>query len=143
MEQLKKQRFNQTLLLSIFTSFIIMVIGMIIFHFFTSFLLTIIKITGEYYDLALKALRIISWSFIDASINIVISVMFQAIGQGVKSLFMTLLRQVIIIPLVFLLSNIFKSLTGIWICYPIAEMICLLIFLPIALIPLMKFSYQK
>lgn len=140
----KKQRFNHALLLSIFASIIIMVVGMIIFQFFTSFLLTIIKITGEYYNLAIKALRIISWSFIGASINIVISVMFQAIGQGVKSLFMTLLRQVIIIiPLAFLLSNIFKSLTSIWICYPIAEMICLLIFLPIAIDTVNKIFISK
>lgn len=129
-----KNRFHRTLLLSIISSILIMIVGMAIFQFYPKFLLTIINITGEYYDLAIIALKIISWSFIGASINIVLSVMFQAVGQGLKSLLMTLLRQVIIlIPLAFILSSIFNSLSSIWVCYPIAEVICLIIFAPIAL----------
>ena len=52
---------------------------------------------------------------------VVISGVFEALGRGGRSLIVTMLRQLLIIPpLAFLLSPV-MGLTGVWIAFPIAE----------------------
>lgn len=128
-----KERFQRALKLTAISSLSIITVGFLIFQFFPLVLLIIIPLAGPYNDLAKIALRIISISFLPAALNITISVMFQALGQGFKSMLMSLLRQlVIIIPFAFVLSLIFPSLSSIWICYPLSEFIALFIFVPLS-----------
>ena len=59
---------------------------------------------------------------VPAAIGVTFSTFFQALGHGVYSLFMTLLRQVIVImPAAWLLSKTSLGVTGVWLSYPIAE----------------------
>lgn len=129
-----KERFQRALKLTAISSLSIITVGFLIFQFLPHILLIIIPLAGPYNDLAKIALRIISISFLPAALNITVSVMFQAIGQGFKSMMMSLLRQlVIIVPFAYVLSLIFPNLSSIWICYPISEFFALLIFVPIGL----------
>ncbi len=66
------------------------------------------------------ALRIISLSFFFAAFGIMFSALFQAVGKGVYSMILSVLRQlVVLLPAAFLLSKL--SLDVMWYAFPIAE----------------------
>ena len=71
-------------------------------------------------------LRIISIGYLFAAIGIVNSTYFQALGLGKYSLLITSLRQlIIIIPLAYAFS--FIGLNWIWLAYPIAESVAVIV----------------
>ena len=85
-------------------------------------LIQIYNPSAEMMRLGVGALRIISLSFIPAALGILFSSLFQAVGMGIKSLCISVLRQlVIILPVAFLLSLIEISL--VWYAFPIAEVV--------------------
>ena len=51
--------------------------------------------------------------------------LFQAVGKGIRSLFISVLRQlVILLPIAYLLS--FAGLSYVWYAFPIAEVVALI-----------------
>lgn len=126
----KKKRFYHTFYLSLAVSIIIMAIGLALFQFIPGKLLSVF---GQDSDIGRYALRAISLCFIPAAFGIIITTMFQAVGHGMKSLIMSLLRQLVfILPGALILGKLF-GLNGVWYCYPLAEVACVLIFTPIGL----------
>ena len=74
-----------------------------------------------------EALRMIGPSFLISSVAFIAAGVFEALGQGRPSLIISLLRQlVIIVPLGWILSR-FMGPAGIWISFPIAELIAAVI----------------
>lgn len=118
-----KDRFINTLKLGIIVSVIIMAIGNFIFIAFSEELLMIFNASAEMLSIGNVALCTISLSYIPAAFGLLFATAFQAIGKGNLSLLITLLRQIIIIlPMAFILSK-FIGLTGVWITFPIAEIV--------------------
>lgn len=73
------------------------------------------------------ALRLIGPSFLLSCVGIVASGVFEALGRGRASLLISLLRQLlIIVPLGWILSQ-FVGPVGIWVTFPIAELIASLV----------------
>lgn len=133
-----QKRFKHAFLLATLTSFVIMTLGTLLFWFFPAELLSLFNGTPELISMGIYVLRVLSLCFIPASFGIMISTMFQAIGHGFKSLVMSLLRQlIIIIPSAWLFAQLF-GLDGVWFCYPLAEAICCIIFIPLAFIVIKK-----
>ena len=67
------------------------------------------------------ALRIISLGFVISAVSIVCAGALEALGKGMASLYISLLRYVVVIlPAAFLLGRIFGA-GGIWYAFPIAE----------------------
>ena len=131
----KAKRFNKTFLYSLIIAISILTFGLILFQSVPKTLLSILSISGDTLKYGATALRIISLSFWAAAINIIVSSLFQAIGHGIKSMFLNLLRQAgILIPLVILLSFLTKNLDFVWIAFPIAEWLCMLAFVPIIIL---------
>ena len=125
----KKKRFYQTFYLSLTVSIIIMAFGLLLFHLVPGNLLAVF---GQNSDIGIYALKAISLCFLPAAFGIIITTMFQAVGHGMKSLVMSLLRQLaFLLPGAYLFGKFF-GLNGVWYCYPFAELICVLIFTPIA-----------
>lgn len=138
-----KKRFLHAFKLLLIWAFIIMVLGAVIFQLFANDIVKLFSNSEVLLRLGSHALRVISLSFIPASISVIVTMMFQAIGHGMKSLFMSLLRQVIILlPFSLLLSKII-GLDGVWYAYPISETLCILIFIPIAILVIKKEFEQK
>lgn len=126
----KKKRFYHTFYLSLTVATIIMAAGLLVFQIFTHNLLSVF---GQNSAMGVHALRVISICFIPAAFGIIVSTMFQSIGHGFKSLLMTLLRQlVLLLPSAYILGKLF-GLDTVWFCYPIAEIVCFVIFTPIGL----------
>lgn len=98
---------------------IIMTLGFLVFQLFPDTLLSMFSPNKEMLEIGAVALRIISLCFIPAALGIVLTGVFQAVGKGIRSLIMSLLRQLgVIVPVAFFLSKI--SLKVMWFAFPIA-----------------------
>lgn len=105
------------------TTITIMALGTLLFWIFPNFLLGLFNPTAELLQVGIPAMRIISLSFIPGAITIAMITIFQSLGYGMASMWVSLLRQIgFLIPLAFLLSTFF-GLSGFWFAYPLAELL--------------------
>lgn len=122
----RPDRIKQTIKLSVIYAVSIMFIGLLIFQFLPNVLLDLFRSeqdTGDMLTIGVPALRIISLSFLFAGFAIVCSSVFQALGHGVLSLVVSVVRQLmILLPVAFLLSRI-GGLAVVWWAFPIAELL--------------------
>ena len=119
----KKERIYATLKLSICIAVSIMIIGVIVFQAFPKTLLSMFDASENMIAIGVPALRTISWSFIFAGYSIISGSLFQALGNGVYSMMVSIARQlVVIIPVAFLFAKLF-GLDMVWWSYPIAEIV--------------------
>jgi len=115
-----KKRLIDTLKFANMIALIIMTIGTLIFVLVPDRLLAIFNASGQMLQIGIPAFRIISLCFIVSAIGIILSTLFQALGIGIYSLIISVLRQlVIILPSAYFLSKI--GLNYIWYAFPIAE----------------------
>ena len=118
-----KQRIHQTIKLSAITAVVMMIIGFAAFQIIPEKLLGIFKASDNMVSIGVPALKIISFSFLLAGYNIVTSSVFQALGNGVYSLIISVARQlVVLLPVAYLLSR-FGELNNVWLSFPISEVI--------------------
>ena len=68
-----------------------------------------------------KALRIISLGFVISAVSVVCAGALEALGKGMSSLVITLLRYVVIILPVAYIGSHFLGVTGVWSAFVIAE----------------------
>ncbi len=121
-----KHRLLSALKIGSVIAILIMLIGTILFMSIPDKLLMIFNASEQMLEIGVKALRTISLCFVPAAIGIMFSTLFQAIGQGHKSLYISILRQlVIILPAAYLLSKI--GLYYVWYSFPIAEVFSLMV----------------
>lgn len=117
-----KDRLMETVKISIIYAIVIMIIGLCIFQIFTKELLGLFSASEEMINIGIPALRIISISFLFAGYCIVVGSMFQALGNGVMSLIVSIGRQlVVLLPVAYLLSKT-NNLNVVWWAFPIAEL---------------------
>lgn len=108
------------------------------FNLFSKDLLLLFNSNEEMIKIGIPALKTIILSFVFVGSNFIIGIMFQATGDAIKSLLMTLLRQIImLLPSAFIFSKAF-GLNGVWFGYLFAEMICTIIFIPLSLSGVIK-----
>jgi len=121
-----KHRLLSALKIGSVIAILIMLFGTILFMSIPDKLLMIFNASEQMLEIGVKALRTISLCFVPAAIGIMFSTLFQAIGQGHKSLYISILRQlVIILPVAYLLSKI--GLYYVWYSFPIAEVFSLMV----------------
>lgn len=116
-----KKRIFDTLKLSIVIAVGIMLVGMLVFQIFPAQLLALFDASETMIAIGIPALRAISLSFMFAGFCIISSCMFQALGNGVYSLIMSMCRQLfVIIPAAYIFA-ITLGLNAVWYAYPLAE----------------------
>lgn len=124
----KRDRIVQSIKVSMVSMSIIMVLGTLLFQFWPEPLLHLFG-EGDIIRLGVPALRIISLSFPIAGVAIVLSSLFQALGNGVMSLAMSVFRQLLILlPVAALLAKT-GNLDAVWFSFLIAEFISILLAL--------------
>lgn len=117
-----KNRIIDSLKIGLYIALIIMMCGAAMFSLIPNKLLMIFNASPEMLSIGVPALRIISICFVPAAVGILLSTLFQALGRGMNSLIVSVLRQlVIILPSAYLLSKI--GLTYVWFAFPIAEVV--------------------
>ena len=116
-----KDRLMYTVKTSVIYAICIMLIGLCVFQTLPQYLLRLFNASDEMISISIPALRTISISFLFAGYCIVISSMFQALGNGIMSLMISVVRQlVVLLPVAYLLSRT-GNLNLVWWAFPIAE----------------------
>ena len=120
-----KKRIMDTAKLSIIIAVCIMIVGLAIFQVFPAQLLSMFNASQHMLEVGVPALRIISLSFLFAGYCIVVGSVFQALGNGVYSLIVSVARQLLcILPLAYFFAVSF-GLAAVWYSFPMAEIISL------------------
>lgn len=128
----KKKRITRAIFLGSAAASIIMLAGTFIFELFPETLLSMFNASEEMIFIGKKALRIIAIHFPFAAIAITLGSVFQALGQGIQSMIVSFIRQLIVLlPAAWLLS-LTGNVNNVWWAFPIAEvasLICTLFFM--------------
>jgi putative MATE family efflux protein len=118
-------RVKKTFRLTAATATVIMVIGFSAFNLIPGTLLGFFSPSAEMLSIGTVALRIISVSFLLAGFCIIAGSMFQAIGNPVHSLIVSICRQLLVLlPAAWLLAQT-GNLDLVWFAFPIAELMSL------------------
>lgn len=122
-----KQRITDVIRFATILAVVIMIVGTVIFQLFPDALLHMFNATPAMLEIGVHALRIISLCFAFAGVGIVFSSVFQAVGNGVLSMIISLCRQlVVILPVAYGLS-LLGNVNDVWYAFPIAECVSLLL----------------
>ena len=121
----KPERVKKTIRLAVFYAECIMLVGFCIFQFLPDKLLGLFAAGDAMLAIGVPALRIICPHFLLAGAGIVLSSVFQALGNGVFSLTVSICRQlVVLIPAAWLLSRT-GEVNMVWWAFIIAEVVSL------------------
>ena len=121
----KPERVKKTIRLAVFYAECIMLVGFCIFQFLPDKLLSLFAASDAMLAIGIPALRIICPHFLLAGAGIVLSSVFQALGNGVFSLTVSICRQlVVLIPAAWLLSRT-GEVNMVWWAFIIAEVVSL------------------
>ncbi len=121
----KRGRLIQTVKYSITYAVSLMVVGFAVFQLLPAQLLSMFDASETMLSLGIPALRIISVSFLLAGFCIVCGSVFQALGNGMYSLAVSVARQlVVLLPVAYLLS-LTGNVNYVWWAFPIAELMSL------------------
>ena len=115
------ERITKTVKLSVLWAVIIMAVAIGVFQLVPDKLLAMFGAGEDMMEIGVTALRIISLNFVFAGYCIVISSVFQALGNGLYSMAVSFIRQIVVlIPVAYLFARM-GNLDMIWFSFPIAE----------------------
>lgn len=118
----KRDRLLKTMKQSIIFAVCLMLVGFIAFQIFPAQLFSLFDASETMLAIGVPALRIISCHFLLAGFCIVVGSVFQALGNGVYSMFVSMARQlVVLLPAAWLLSKL-GNVNYVWFAFPIAEL---------------------
>lgn len=106
-----------------------MALGTILMQVLPAQMLRLFDATEQMMGIGIPALRIVSLGFVMAGFAIVVSAVFQSLGNGVYSMITSFIRQlVVLLPAAYLLS-LSGRIELVWWAFPIAEVACLIVSL--------------
>lgn len=122
----KPDRIMGALKLAAMYAVTIMLIGLAVVQLIPDKLLMIFSASDTMLSIGIPALRTISLSFLFAGFSIVCSSMFQALGHGMLSLWISVFRQlVVLLPVAFVFAKL-GGLHVVWFAFPIAEVFAII-----------------
>ncbi len=120
-----RERVVKTMKSSIRYAVTIMLVGLLVMELIPGTLLGFFNATEELLVIGVPALRTICLSFCFAGYCIVVGSVFQALGNGVYSMIVSIARQLcVLLPVAYLLS-LSGNVNLIWWSFPIAELVSL------------------
>ena len=121
-----KKRVNDSIKYGLIYTVSILCAGIIILQIFAKQILGIFSLTESTTELAKLAIRIITPGFIFVGANIAYQGIFQALGNGVHSLILSLVRLIVVpLPIAYIFSCFDFASSIIWIAFPIGEAVAL------------------
>ena len=118
----KKDRMLKTMKLAIAYAVSIMFVGFLIMQIFPAQLFSLFEASEEMLAIGVPALRYISISFLFAGFCIIAGSTFQALGNGILSMIVSVARQLVVLLPVAYLFSLTGNLNLIWLSFPIAEL---------------------
>ncbi len=123
----KKDRVVKIMKLSIMYAVGIMAVGLLLMQVMPKQFLLLFDASDMMIEIGVPALRTISLSFLFAGFGIVCGSVFQALGNGVYSMIVSIARQLgILLPAAYFLSKLGK-VGYVWWAFPIAEIAALVL----------------
>ncbi len=123
-----KKRVNEGIKYGIIFIEIVMIAGLAGLQIFANPLVGFFGLSEKTADLCITAIRIISTGFLCMGANIAIQGVFQALGCGLSSLVVSVLRLLIVpLPVAFAFSRIESMKARIWLSFPIGEVIAFIV----------------
>jgi len=125
----KLDRVKEAIKLSLITTTAIATFGWLIAELFPFAIISIFTHDAEVIEKGSTIIRIVLSMIPVIGIQIVGAALFQSLGKAVPSLILSLLRQVLLfIPLVIILPRVLGlGLLGIWIAYPVADILSVIL----------------
>lgn len=121
------KRMKETIIITTKTIGAILLGGTLLFIVATKPILSLFSANDAMMTMGIPGLRVLALGFVISTFGIVMSGVFEAIGEGKYSLFISLLRQFIItIPLSFILIR-YLGVMGVWLTFPFSELIALVV----------------
>ena len=106
---------------------IIMSVGVLLMWLIPDVLISMFGGGQELMKVGVPAFKTVSLCFLPAAAGILFTTLFQAVGKGVRSLLMSVCRQlVILLPVAFILAKTI-GVSAVWYAFPIAEVGCLIL----------------
>ena len=125
----RPERVRKTIRLAVCYAEGIMVLGFCIFEFFPGQVLGLFSASQAMLTIGIPAMRIICLHFLLAGTSIVLSSVFQALGNGLFSLIVSVCRQLfVLLPAAWLLART-GSVNNVWWAFLIAEIVSVLMSL--------------
>lgn len=114
-----KKRITEGIKYGIIYTLAIMVIGTVVLELIANPLCSLFGLSGATESLCISATRIISLSFVFAGINVALQGVFQALGNGISSLVLSVCRQLLfVLPVAWGFSLLIKpDLENAWIVW--------------------------
>lgn len=121
-----KRRIKEGIKYGLIYTLVIMSIGLGVLEMFANIFTSVFGLSGETESLCISAIRIISLSFLFAGTNIAMQGCFQALGDGMASLIISVLRQfLLVVPVAWLFALLVKYVGApqsvLWITFLIGE----------------------
>jgi putative MATE family efflux protein len=123
----KTKRIRECLRISIKWALTLGLIGEVILQLFPELLISMFGNDQELIKVAVPALRIYSAALIFVGIQSLGATYYQAIGRGIPSIILGLLRQFILLVPLMLILSVTHGAAGIWISFPISDSVSALI----------------
>lgn len=118
-----KKRVNDSIKYGMIYTLVIMGVGIVLLQAFAYQISGIFAVSAETQKLCILAIRIITLGYIFVGANIAYQGIFQALGHGVASLVLSMLRLIIIaLPLAWVFTFVPNAESVIWWAFPIAEL---------------------
>ncbi len=125
----RPERVRKTIRLAVCYAEGIMVLGFCIFEFFPGQVLGLFSASQAMLTIGIPAMRIICLHFLLAGTSIVLSSVFQALGNGLFSLIVSVCRQLfVLLPTAWLLAQT-GNVNNVWWAFLIAEIVSVLMSL--------------
>lgn len=118
----KKDRMLRTMKLAIMYAVGIMFVGFLVMQIFPVQLFSLFEASADMLAIGVPALRSISISFLFAGFCIIAGSTFQALGNGMLSMIVSIARQLVVLLPVAYLFSLTGNLNLIWLAFPIAEL---------------------
>jgi putative MATE family efflux protein len=116
-----KKRIDQTIKNGMLIAGSILVIGMVIMQTLTKPILSLFNASPELMEIGSAILRIISLGYLFVALTLIMQGVYQALGNGIYSLIITLMRVVVVlIPALYIFTRLFP-LNMVWWAFVLAE----------------------
>lgn len=125
-----KKRINQGIRYGMIYTLIIMFLGAVLLQIFANQILGIFSLSDKTRELAVLAIRIITLGYLFVGANIAYQGIFQALGCGVSSLVLSLIRLIVVpLPLAVAFTCFANAEELIWLAFPVGELAAFLVAL--------------
>lgn len=117
-----KARIKASIRCGIIYSFIIMAAGAVLLQLFGDNVIGLFDVSAQVRQLGMQAIHIVTFGYVFAGINVIFQGVFQALGEGFKSLIISAVRLIIVVvPLSLFLTTLPNAEDIVWMAFPIAE----------------------